>query len=64
MTMDEYDRNFLELLRCVSFIRDEKVKIHRFMCRLPSFYKDKIYFDEPINLEESIRNNYICMRIK
>jgi hypothetical protein len=27
MTMDEYERKFLELIRYVSFIRDEKVKI-------------------------------------
>jgi hypothetical protein len=26
MAMDEYERKFLELLRYVSFIRDEKVK--------------------------------------
>jgi hypothetical protein len=55
MTMDGYERNFLELPRYVSFIRDEKVKIHRFLSGLPSFYKEKIQFDEPNNLEESIR---------
>jgi hypothetical protein len=27
MTMDEYERKFLEFLRYVSFIRDEKVNI-------------------------------------
>jgi hypothetical protein len=37
MTMDEYERKFLELLSYVSFTRDEKVKIHRFLSRLPSF---------------------------
>jgi hypothetical protein len=42
MTMDEYERKFLELLRYVSFIRYEKVKNHRFLSGLPSFYKDKI----------------------
>jgi len=53
--MDEYERKFLELLRYVSFIRDERVKIHRFMSGCPSFYKDKIQFNEPNNLEEAIR---------
>jgi hypothetical protein len=57
MTMDEYERKFLKLLRYVSFIRDEKVKIQRFMRALSSFYKDKIQFDEPKNLEESIRKD-------
>jgi hypothetical protein len=42
MTMDEYERRFLEILIYVSFIKDEKVKIQRFLSGLPSFYKDKI----------------------
>jgi hypothetical protein len=42
MTMDEYEKKFLELLNYVSFIGDEKVKIHRFLSGLPFFYKDKI----------------------
>jgi hypothetical protein len=42
MTMDEYERKILELLRYVSFIIDEKVKNQRFMSGLPYFYKDKI----------------------
>jgi hypothetical protein len=50
MTMDKYERKFIELLKYVSFIKDEKVKIQRFPSGLPSFYKDKIQFDEPENL--------------
>jgi hypothetical protein len=42
MTMDGYERKFLELLRYMIFIRDEKVKIQRFLSGIPSFYKDKI----------------------
>jgi hypothetical protein len=42
MTMDENERKFLELLRYVSFIRDEKVKIHRFLGGFPSLYKNTI----------------------
>jgi hypothetical protein len=34
MTMDEYERIFLELLRYVEFIKDEKVKIQRFLSGL------------------------------
>jgi hypothetical protein len=55
MIMDAYEGKLLEILRCVSFIRNEKVKIHRFMSGLPLFYKDKIQFDEPKNVEEAIR---------
>jgi hypothetical protein len=54
MTIEEYEKKFLELLRYVDFIKDEKVKIKRFLSGFPSFYKDKIQFDEPENLEESM----------
>jgi hypothetical protein len=42
MTIDEYERRFLELLKYVSFIKDETVKIHRYLSGLPSFFSDKI----------------------
>jgi hypothetical protein len=57
MTMDEHEKKFLELLRYVSFIIDEKVKIQNFLSGIPSFYKDKIQFDESNNLEETVRNS-------
>jgi hypothetical protein len=53
--MDEYEKIFFELLDYVDFIKDEKVKIQRFMSDLPSFYSDKIHYDNPRNLEEAIR---------
>jgi hypothetical protein len=61
MTTKEYGKKFLELLRYVDFIRDEKVKIHRFLSGFLSFYKDKIQFDETRTLEEAIRKaKYLC----
>jgi hypothetical protein len=42
MTMDEYERIFLELLRYVDFIKDEKVNIQIFLSGLPSIYSDNI----------------------
>jgi hypothetical protein len=54
MTMDEHQRTFLELLSYVGFIKDEKVKIQIFMSGIPSFYSDKIHFDELTALEEAI----------
>jgi hypothetical protein len=42
MTIDEYERRFLELLKYVSFIKDEQVKIQRYLSGLPSFISDKI----------------------
>jgi hypothetical protein len=55
MTMDEYERIFLELLRYVDFIKDEQVKIQRFLSGLPSIFSDKIQYDDPKTLEEAIR---------
>jgi hypothetical protein len=45
----------LGLLKYVGFINDEKVKIHRFLSGLPSFYKEKIRYDEPKTLTDTIR---------
>jgi hypothetical protein len=39
MTMVEYGKKLLGLLKYVGFIKDEKVKIQRFLSGLPSFYK-------------------------
>jgi hypothetical protein len=57
MTIDEYERRFLELLKYVSFIKDETVKIHRYLSGLPSFISDKIQYDDPKTLEETIRQS-------
>jgi hypothetical protein len=55
MTMEEYERKFLELLRYVDNIKDEKVKIQYFLSGLPTYHKDKIQYDELRNLEAAIR---------
>jgi hypothetical protein len=55
MTMAEYENKFLGLLKYVGFIKDEKVKIQRFLSGIPSFYKEKIQYDEPRTLTETIR---------
>jgi hypothetical protein len=55
MTIDEYERIFLELLKYVAFIKDEKVKIQRYLSGFPSFISDKIQYDGPKTLEETIR---------
>lgn len=54
-TMKEYDVNFIELLRYVGYIWDEKVKIQRFLSGIPCFYEDRIQFDEPKALKEAIQ---------
>ena len=59
-TMEEYANKFLELLRYVRYIRDEKVKVQRFLSGLPQSYKDRIEFYEPRTLEEAIRKAKYC----
>ena len=58
--MEEYANKFLELLRYVRYIRDDKVKIQCFLSGLPQSYKDIIEFDEPRTLEEAIRKDMYC----
>ena len=60
LTMEEYANNFLELLRYVRYIKDDKVKIHHFLSGLHQSYKEKIEFDEPQTLEEAIRKAKYC----
>ena len=55
MTMEEYVKKFLDLMRYVDYIKDEKIKIQRFLSGLPFSYKDQIQYDEPRNLEKAIR---------
>jgi hypothetical protein len=55
MKIDEYDKRFFELQKYVDFIKDEKVKIQRFLSGLHSFYSDKIQYYKPKTLEEAIR---------
>ena len=55
MKMEEYEKWFFELLKYVDFIKDEKVKIQRFLSGFPSFYSDNIQYDNPKTLDETIR---------
>jgi hypothetical protein len=50
-TIDEYERNFLELLNYVSFIKDESIKIERYLSGLPPPIGDKIQYDDPNTME-------------
>jgi len=55
MTDEEYTSRFLELLRYVPYLKEEKVKIQRFISGFLVTFKDMIDFDEPRSLEEGIR---------
>jgi hypothetical protein len=56
MSIDEYERRFLELLKYVPFIKDEPVKIQRYLSGLPPSIGDKIQYDYPKTMEETIRS--------
>jgi hypothetical protein len=53
--MDTYAKTFLDLMRYVPYLKDEKVRIQCFLCGLPQSYQDRIEFDEPKTLEDTIR---------
>lgn len=55
MTNEEYITKFLELVRYVLHLKDEKEKIQRFISGLPLSFKDQIKLDESMSLEEAIR---------
>jgi hypothetical protein len=55
MTIDEYERSFLELLKYVPFIKDKAVKIQRYLIGLPPSIGDNIQYDDPKTMEETIR---------
>ena len=55
MTIGEYERRFFELLKYVSFIKDETVNIQRYLSGLPPSIEDKIQYDDPKTMEETIR---------
>jgi hypothetical protein len=55
MSMEGYEKKLLGLLKYVSFIGDENMKIDRFLSGLPAFYKEKIKYDEPKTLTEAIK---------
>ena len=54
MSMEYYGINFMELLRYVGFNKEDKIKNQRFLSGLPTFYKDKIQYDEPKSIEDPI----------
>jgi hypothetical protein len=59
MSIDEYERRFLELLKYVSFIKDETIKIQRYLSGLPPSISEKIQYDDSKTLEDTIRDNQL-----
>lgn len=57
MTDDEYTSRFLELLRYMPYLKDEKENIQMFINEFPSTYRDQIEFHEARLLDEAIRKS-------
>ena len=52
MSNEEYTTKFLELLRYVLYLKDDKSKFQRFISGFPLEFGDCIEYDEPRSLEE------------
>jgi hypothetical protein len=50
----------MELLRYVPSLKDEKVRIRRFLNGLPQSCQDRIQFDKPKTLEDTIWKAKCC----
>ena len=60
MIDDEYTSRLLELLRYVSYLKEEKENIQRFISGLLIAFRDRIKFDKPRSLEEAIQKLKHC----
>ena len=54
MANEYYTTKFLELLRYVSYLKDEKAKVHPFVSWFPLEFGDRIGYNEPWSLQEVI----------
>ena len=58
--MEEHIHKFMELLRYVDYIKEERVNIQIFLGILPQTYKDRIDFVHLPILDEAIRIKMHC----
>jgi hypothetical protein len=59
MSIDEYEKIFLDLLKYVPFIKDDTIKIQRYLSGLPSFISYKIQYDDPKTMEDVRQLDYV-----
>ena len=60
VTMDGMITKILELLHYVPYIKEEKIKIWRFLSFLPTYFAHKIEFDSPKSLDEALYKARLC----
>jgi hypothetical protein len=59
--LDAYAKIFLDLLRYVSYLKGENVRIQHSLSGLPQSYQEKIEFDRPKTLEDTLRKEIVSM---
>ena len=60
MTMDAFINRFLDLLHCVPYIKDKKVKIQKFLGCIPLKFQEKIEFGMPKTLDTTLHKARLC----
>ena len=60
MNMEDFSNKFIEMVRYVPYMRDEKVKIQWFLSCFPYPYKDRIQYNEIATLDETMRKAKHC----
>ena len=61
--MEEFVTKFLNLQRYVSYLKDEKTKVYRFISCLPPAYKEKIEFEMPKTMDDAIKKAKLCYHL-
>jgi hypothetical protein len=57
LTLEAYEKRFMELLRYAPYLKDEKEMIQCFISGLPQSYQDRIEFEKPKTLEDTIHKD-------
>jgi hypothetical protein len=60
MTIEDFVTKFVNLVRYIPYLREEKEKVQMFISCLPQAYKDKIEFLNPKTMDEIIRHTKLC----
>ena len=55
---------FLNLLRFVPYIKEEKMNLKSFLSFLSQYYKDRIEFSNPKTLDEALRKARLCFELQ
>lgn len=55
LTMYDYVTRFTLLIRYVHYMQEEKAKIQRFINSLPNFMKEKLEYDYPRTMDDTVR---------